>query len=152
MVDPHLLRRNIHLSSSVPEFIYPPNTGIKLLVVNGDACHTEHSPASHTAFCLFSTSSKRLSLSPVDLSSCGTLNDASNLFFISQFLGVPHWLCRIRWTQPFVRLLTAAHQPSAALTLFPLASSGGRTITSGFCRWCSRCVSGSRWMCYFCLF
>lgn len=159
MVDPHLLYRDIQLYSSVPEFIYPlPNTGIKLLVVEGDACHTEHSAASHTALCLFSTSSKRLSLSPVDLSSCGTLSDASNLFFISQFLGAPRWLCRIRWTQPFVRLFTAAHQLSAALTLFVCFSFfGRRTITNILCRWCTRCVSdrleGSQLMLFFvCLF
>lgn len=162
MVDPHLLYRDIQLYSSVPEFILPPhplNTGIKLLVVEGDACHTEHSAASHIALCLFSTSSKRLSLGPVDLSSCGTLSDASNLFFISQLLGAPRWLCRIRWTQPFVRLFTAAHQLSTALTLFVCFSFFGRgTITNSFCRCrCTRCVSdrleGSQLMLFFvCLF
>lgn len=84
MVDPHLLYRDIQLSS-VPQSIYPPILVSNYwLVVVGDACHTQHSTASHSARCLFSTSSKQLSLSPVDLSSCGTLSDASNLFFFYQ--------------------------------------------------------------------
>lgn len=129
------------------------------LVVVGDACHTQHSTASHTATLPFFFD-KRLSLSPVDLSSCGTLSDASNLFFffISQFLGAPRWLRRIRWTQPFVRLFTAAHRLGAALAPFVCFSFFGRRNPSpgasvvGALGVSQDGLEGSQLMLFFCLF
>lgn len=117
--------------------MFIPSVGIKQYWFHSEMLFTGHCRASHASLC-----SKWLPLSSGDLSSCGTRSDASHHSLSASFLGAPHWLCRIRLTQPFVCLFTAAHELGAALTLSVCYSFfGRRTITTSFCRCGYRCVS-----------
>lgn len=94
-----------------------------LSVSDHTTCHTEHSAASAASYYTshFFISSKWWSLTLVDLSLCGTLSDARDQFLSESLLD---WVCRIRWTQPFVYLFTVWHQPTPGFMVFASASSG----------------------------